>query len=310
MNKAYLSKKISVILCVMMLFVLFIPTASADMGPKASVHITFKNMSDTLCYGTLLSKTDSTGPASAWNGIDEDARHNGNFDENYLDYEIWKAFAEYKDSDGYYFLQEAWVVSEKHELVWGYYPPDNFKILLYYPETNTFTVSGLCERYAFDTYYTVDMSQNIINSVEYDSELSTNERINAYRSYNYEQELFSLAVRIVLTIIIETAIGLLFGFKKKKEILLLFAVNTFTQIILNILLNVINYSEGEMAFTVFYILLEIAIFIAEAVFYCRILKKYSEKHNSNIYFVLYSLVANAVSFGTGLLLAHWIPGIF
>lgn len=310
MHKAYLSKILSVILCVMLLLVLFIPTASADMGPKASVHITFENMSDTLCYGTLLSKNKSTGPASVWNGLEEDARHNGNFGEEYLDYEIWKAFAEYKDSDGYYFLQEAWVVSEKHELVWGYYPPDDFKILLYYPETNTFTVSGLCERYAFDTYYTVDMSQNIINSVEYDNELSTNERINAYRSYNYTQELFSLAVRIVLTIIIETAIGLLFGFRKKKQILLLFAVNTFTQIVLNILLNVINYSEGEMAFTVFYILLEVAIFIAEAVFYCRILKKYSEKHKSNIYFISYSFIANAVSFGTGLLLAHWIPGIF
>lgn len=31
-----------------------------------------------LCYATLLSSKESTGPSSAWNGREEDARHNEN----------------------------------------------------------------------------------------------------------------------------------------------------------------------------------------------------------------------------------------
>lgn len=42
--------------------------AYAYMGPKPSVQITFENMDDEICYGTLLSKTKSTGPSSVWNG--------------------------------------------------------------------------------------------------------------------------------------------------------------------------------------------------------------------------------------------------
>ena len=79
------------------------------------------------------------------------------------------------------------------ELAWTYYPPGDFKILLYYPETETFVSSGIYARYAFDTYYTVDMDGVDIGSVEYNDDLSTNERIEAYRSYNYRQEMLALS---------------------------------------------------------------------------------------------------------------------
>lgn len=105
-------------------------TVNADMGPKASVRIQFEHMGDELCYGTLLSKEKSTGPASAgWK--------NGECPEEYMDPGIWKIFVNYKDPDGYYFLQRSWKVSESKELAWTYYPPGDFKILLYYPETET-----------------------------------------------------------------------------------------------------------------------------------------------------------------------------
>ena len=134
--------------------------ASADTGSEASVRINFENMGDELCYGTLLSKNPSTGPNSAWDG-DEDHIYN-----ELIDLDIWRAFVEYEDADGYYFLQIGWKVNEKKELAWTYYPPDNFKILLYYPETNKYVVSGICERYAFDTYYTVDMAGVDIGSAK------------------------------------------------------------------------------------------------------------------------------------------------
>ena len=42
-------------------------TARADMGPKPSVRIEFTGIEGETYYGTLLSKHNSTGPASAWN---------------------------------------------------------------------------------------------------------------------------------------------------------------------------------------------------------------------------------------------------
>ena len=312
MKHRTLMQFIAMLLCALFAVAAVPITVSADTGPKPSVRISFENMGDELCYGTLLSKTESTGPASAWNGDNTDARHNENEAYSYaaFDYETWKAFVEYEDTDGYYFLQEGWVVSETKKIEWTYYPPDSFKILLYYPETQSFVVSGIYERYAFDAYYTVDMDGINIGSVAYDEERSTDERIEAYRSYPYTQEVLSLAARIVITILMEMGIALLFGFRRKKQLLLLIGVNTATQILLNVLLNGTNYNAGLLAFVGFYILLELVVFVLEAILYCIWMKKFSAQPRKNWFYVLYSLVANGVSFGAGMLIARWLPGIF
>ncbi len=300
-------------LCLVLALLLFAPvTAKADMGPKPSVRILFENMGDEPCYGTLLSERKSTGPASVWDGNEEYAQHNEN--ENYswaaFDYETWKTFVEYEDPDGYYFLQEGWTVSETKEIAWTYYPPNRFKILLYYPETGTFVSSGIYEKYAFDTYYTVDMDGVNIGSVEYDEKLSSDERIEAYRSYNYRVEVFSLIARIVATIVIEMLLALVFGFRKRKQLLLLVGVNTVTQIVLNVLLNIINYNSGHWAFLFFYVLFELLVFGLEAIMYCVWMKRLSEKTRPTWFYVLYAFVANGVSFAVGLYIATHFPGIF
>ena len=289
----------------------FLPAkVKADMGPKASVHIQFENMSDEVCYGTLLSKEESTGPASVWSGWEDDARVKEKYPFSYyFKRDIWEAFVNYEDPDGYYFLQEGWTVSETKEIAWMYYPPSSFKILLYYPETNTFVSSGIYERYAFDTYYTVDMQGLQMNSVDYNDNLSTDERIEAYRSYDYRQEMLTLSIRIILTILIEMVVAICFGFRTKKQLLVLTLVNILTQVLLNVALNMIQYNAGPMAVKLFYVLLEAVVFGIEAVFYCTVLKKISVKKNNGFY-ILYSLVANMISFVAGLFLYSILPGIF
>ena len=306
------NKVLTMLLCTVMVIMIFPITANADMGPKPSVRIIFENLGNEECWGTLLSSKESTGPSSTWDGNEENARYNENpnYDYQTFGYDIWKAFVDYAENDDFYFLQEAWQINETKELAWTYYPPNEFKILLYYPETETFVVSGIYEKYAFDTYYTVNMDGVNINSVEFDEELSSNERIEAYRSYEYRKEILSLIARIVVTILIEMAIALLFGFIKKKQFLLLVGVNTATQVILNVLLNVINYNSGELAFVVFYIFLEIVVFVIEAILYCTILKKISDTPKRAWFYVLYALIANAVSFGAGFIVAQMLPGIF
>lgn len=311
MKSKKFTKILTMFLCTVMVIMILPITANADTGPKPSVRITFENLGDELCYGTLLSSRESTGPSSAWDGNEEDARHNENPNYSYqtFGYDIWKAFVDYAENDDFYFLQEAWQINETKELAWTYYPPNEFKILLYFPETREFSVSGVYERYAFDSYFTVNMD-GVKLSVDYNEELSSDERINAFKSYNYTVEIVSLVARIIITIIIEMAIALLFGFRKKKQLLLLIGVNTATQIILNVLLNVINYNLGELAFVVFYILIEIAVFVIEAILYCTIMKKISEQPKKNWFYMLYALIANAASFGAGFVVAQMLPGIF
>lgn len=296
-----------------MVMIVFPITASADTGPKPSVRITFENLGTEECWGTLLSSKPSTGPSSAWNGKEEDAQHNENPNGYYsyqkFGYDVWKAFVDYAENDDFYFLQEAWQINETKELAWTYYPPNEFKILLYFPETGEYAVSGVYERYAFDSYFTVNMD-GVKLSIDYNEELSSDDRLNAYKSYNYGVEIGSLVARILITIIIEMGIALLFGYREKKQLLLLVGVNSGTQIILNVLLNIINYNSGEMAFVVFYVLFELIVFAIEAVLFYHLLNKISIKQKPKWLAVVYALVANAVSFGAGMLIAEWLPGIF
>lgn len=298
------SRPLATLLCVLLIALALPITASADTGPKASVRVQFENMGDELCYGTLLAKQESTGPNSVWDG------NEAHIDNRGLDMEIWRAFAEYEDTDGYYFLQIGWQVSETKEIAWTYYPPSSFKILLYYPETDKFVVSDIYDKYAFDTYYTVDMAGLEIGSVEYNKELSSDRRINAYPSYNFRMEFGALAARIAITIVIELGIALLYGIRKKKQILLIAVVNVVTQIILNILLNLMIYSLSEFLFVFLYMLCEAIVFVTEAVLYRKLLSKWSDKKRSAWYYIAYAIIANAASLGAGFLLVRLIPSVF
>ena len=287
-----LRKVLSLLIC--LILVLNLPvTAKADIGPKPSVRITFTGIKGETYYGTLLSERRSTGPATAWDGYEE-----------YRDWKpesekpIWEKFIAYEDTDGYYFLQEWWDCSETNQLNWTYYPPTPFKILLYFPETDSFYVSDIYERYAFDSYFSVDLSEYATSP------------ITARQSYDYTWEVISLVARIVLTIALELAIALLFGYRENKALGFLAIVNVITQVVLNVALNIINYRSGSMGFTFAFICMEILVFAIEAITYKAVLHRYSEKEKVNRRGVTYALVANTASFAIGLWLAHLIPGIF
>lgn len=286
-------------LCVFITALFFPITAKADIGPKPCVFITFENMGDEACYGTLLSASAGTGPASAWDG-DMAHREMGN-----LDQDIWEAFAYYQDTDGYYFLQEAWLCSESKRLSWTYYPPDPFKILLYYPETDTFAVSGICERYAFDSYFSVDMSGVVPDAAGTQMPVLT-----VKKSYDYAGEVVSLVIRTVITIALEIGMALLFGFRQRRQLTLIAWVNMVTQIVLNVRLNIVNYNRGFLAFMIFYVCDEAIVFLIEAVLYGILLRRVSEKPVPVWKTTLYALLANVGSFLCGFQLAVYIPEIF
>lgn len=282
------------IVLLLLLFLILPISASADIGPKPSVRISFTGGEGLTFYGTLLSRNESTGPASAWNGREEYAYYHPGEEG----YEIWRKFVDYEDADGFYFLQEWWDCSDGKALNWTYYPPSPFKILLYFPDSGTFCVSPIYEKYAFDSYFTADLSQ---------WESGT---LTAVRSYDYTWELISLAARIVLTIALELAVAFLFGYRGKGTFKLLTAVNVVTQAALNVFLNVVNYRSGPWDFTFCYVLLELVVFLLEAWIYAARLPRLDGGKTRRRRAVGYAFTANLLSFAAGLALARVIPGIF
>lgn len=287
-------KKIAIILfCVLFITIMFTGTARADIGPKPSIVVDFYGLDGKTYYATLLSSEKSTGPFSALN----DSNHtNVHYQEGDEDYEIFLKFAGYHDVDGYYFLQFFKDCTQTDQFSWTYYPPQVFKILLYFPETDSFIISdNHYERYAFDSYFTAEVSDTALL---------------AESSYEYTNETFSLIARIVLTVAAELGIALLFGFRERKQFRFIILVNVITQIALNLALNIINYRSGELAFIIFYVILEIAVFITEAVLYTWYLKKNSQKEIPGWKPGIYALTGNIISFALGFGLAYLIPGIF
>ena len=212
-------------------------------------------------------------------------------------------------------MQEYWDCTGKDQFRWGYYPPTPFKVLCYFPETDTYAVSEIYERYAFDTYYKVDLSEVSV--------------LKAKKNYDYTWELISLAARIVITILLEMGLAMMFGYRHKKQLRFLAAVNIVTQILLNILLNVLNFRIGHWAFVFYYVLLELLVILMESILYVLVLPKMSlsitkdrieavetgkkvsvSKTIQKRYTVIYAVVANVASFAIGLLVARLVPGIF
>jgi hypothetical protein len=142
------------------ILVLLIPTlsvtASADTGPKPSVVVRFKGLEQESYYVTLLSDKDSTGPWSK----------NNEYKTYYGDEKIWEKLNSYSDPDDFYFLGCFADCADTDTFKWTYYPPSTFKILIYFPDYDRFVVSAdTYERYAFDSYYTVDATNLDIQSV-------------------------------------------------------------------------------------------------------------------------------------------------
>ncbi len=283
------NKITSVLLCMLLIISVFSVTVSADTGPKPSVNVEIKGVAGEY-YVTLLSEYEHYGPYAAYDGTEESKRVYDDGQEH-----IWEKFVSYKDPDGFYFLQHFGKCEGEDIFKWGYYPPDVFKILVYVPETDTFISGGICESYAFDSYFLFDVSEG---------------KATVTKNYDYTLEILSLLARVVITIAVEIGIAFVFAYFSKKELLFIACVNTATQLILNIMLNVINFYSGDRAFTAYYFILEFAVFAIEAVLYSGILTRLGKERTKPAIAVIYAAVANFVSLFFGLLIANLIPGIF
>lgn len=293
MEVGYLKRKINRLIYLVIIIISFaIPvTVKADMGPKPSVIIEVIGLEEKEYYVTLLSERDSIGPWSYGN--------------EYYDYmgEEWvfEEFEKYQDKDGYYFLSFMEDCSEDDIFEWTYYPPQKFKVLIYTADDKQFYCSEeIYERYAFDSYFKVVISN--------DEKMGNT--ITAQKSYDFSMELLSLVMRVILTIGIEVLVAIVFRYKDKKSLTVIGVTNVCTQVILNVLLNVINYKSGEMAFVFHYVWMEMVVFAIEAVIYTKFIDKRDNSMDKIRHPVMYAALANLVSIVVGIWIAKLVPGIF
>ena len=272
--------------------------AQADAGPKPSTIIEIEGLEDEVYYGTLLSERESTGPLSVMSESGLAARQK---DE---DYEIWKAFVEHEDKDGYFFLPQITLCQGTDHFGWHYYPPSPFKILLYFPEYDTFVVSEIYEEYAFDSYYKVDLTGVDLKNATSDIV------VTATQSYKYGREIIGLLVRIALTLLIELQIARTVGYGEKKQFGFIVVVNVITQVLLNVWLNIVEYRSGFLALMITYFQLEFLIFVIEAVLYATVLPIISEQKARRLPAVGYAFFANLMSFMAGMFVAFVLSLFF
>lgn len=278
-----MKKILTFILSAAALFI-FCVSASADTGPKPSAVFRFEADGVTELYATMLSDRDRHGPYSVYAAGDNSMK---NISE--ADGDIFMKFVRYEAPDGWYFIQHLGYCDLKageNTFSWNYYPPENFRLLLYFPEKDVFSVSQPMSLYAFDSTFRVSINSDLSFETE--------------KTPEYGEIIKGCALRFIICLAAELLIALPFGFYEKKQLAVITLTNAVTQLILNSVLGASLWFRGS--YIPAFILLEIFIFTAEAVIYARMLTHAPVKPDKKYHPVIYALAANTVSFIAGLVI--------
>lgn len=287
-------RRISMVLILMAALGIY---AFADFGPKPSVVVEFENAGDQEYYVTLVAKEDKLGsPYSRITAEDQPETD---------DIAIWNRLVAYEDPDGMVFAGNVQKLTGDGAYVWGYYPPSEFRVLIYFPDTDSFVESSeILEQYAFDSYYQMDFN---------DLPENRNDAVAAIpvtRKYNLLWQITAFLLRLAVTVAVECLLAVLFGFKGKRQMLLVLAVNCATQLAMNLL--ILDESVGLFVFYVLqYALIEVGVILAEGLVYCLALPKLATpEQNRNIHPIAFAFFGNVASFSLGFLLSNWFPMLF
>lgn len=287
-------RRISMVLILMAALGIY---AFADFGPKPSVVVEFENAGDQDYYVTLVAKEDKLGsPYSRITAEDQPETD---------DIAIWNRLVAYEDPDGMVFAGNVQKLTGDGAYVWGYYPPSEFRVLIYFPDTDSFVESSeILEQYAFDSYYQMDFN---------DLPENWNDAVAAIpvtRKYNLLWQITAFLLRLAVTVAVECLLAVLFGFKGKRQMLLVLAVNCATQLAMNLL--ILDESVGLFVFYVLqYALIEVGVILAEGLVYCLALPKLATpEQNRNIHPIAFAFFGNVASFSLGFLLSNWFPMLF
>lgn len=263
-------KMMKKILFILICLLLATNSISADMGPKPSTNIEVNLDAEKTYYVTVLAFEEENGPNVALNS--ETAVDN-----------IDLKFIEYANNDNTYYWGVKEEIKGSGEYHFTYYPPEEFKILIYCVDDDSFYVSETLDRYNFDSNYYVMLENGNLN-------ITTD-------GFDY-MEIIKIAFRIVLTIVVELLMALGFKLINKNTYLDIIIVNVVTQILLNIILYFTYHIGGYagISLMIIYLMMEIAVIVFETIYYIVRFKKLGYSKGRCFTF---SFFANLISYLTG-----------
>lgn len=253
----------------------------ADMGPKPASYITIKGIEGD--YVACFAAQKASGPN--------------------MDYEMWLEYQdeswtqeynpimEYKDDEGFKWIDHYYVCHDETEISFTYYCPSVYKIVIYQNDKLYMATEAL-EMYAYATYYEIDFSSGTIN---------TPSDIKVTNTYDYLGETLGLLFRIVATLAIEIGVFYLFRLYTKRNLNVVLIVNLITQILLNVAVNVMNYTSGVISALFLLFALEFIILIVEFIAYQFLLKD-----KNRFIIIIYPIIANLLSFGLGFVILAYL----
>lgn len=252
-------------------------TAFADCGPKDSLTVYVNGVEEGREYYIALLS-------------DMGSQYNP---DEYTEKQTpeWNAFYKYSLSDEYYLYDNfgsayyKMMGSGSHR--WGYRPPERFKIMLYFPDDGSITVSNKLEKYAFNSYFTADVNGSALD-VEQNG-----------GSKGYMVEISGFLFRVIITVLLELGVAKLFGIRSKRAVKLILIVNVITQLLLNIAVAAADISRGSFGAAVALVGMEIVIFITEAAIYANTLPGLTEGKINGGRAAGYAFAANAASLVVG-----------
>ncbi|HOM03418.1 MAG TPA: hypothetical protein PLH43_11410 [Acetivibrio sp.] len=280
MSRNTISRYLYVQLLIIALFVIFLPlTASADLGPKPSLHIIAENMPDGVCYLDLLvNYTLKHGRRN----ISDESKYDPKMLEVLKKYNVdgWRPAMVTGTETPMFGDIICDVKDGKCTMDFTYVGiPDRFKIIVVTADGRT-VVSNVVKRKAFSS------------TVNFDFMTGKAAERSAISSY-FLQFIFTCSG----TLIIEGLILLLFRFSLKRNCKPFVAINVFTQILLTLVIFTMMYRKGIMAAFLVYWPFELIILIIEAYLFMKFLQQHSRVRR-----VLFALTANIVSFAIGIAL--------
>ena len=293
----------SILTALLLLLPLTAMPVSADVGPKPSVVVALEGLEGRTCWGTLLSQQEGTGPYGRF--YEEEAAEDPEEDR------ALRALLplERMDSEGFHLLNFVKDCSDG-EFSWTYYPPHTYKIALWFPEEDALAVSGVYHRYAFDSYYRLDLS-----GVELmPGGIVELEAARLQRDYPNWASYLALSGRVALTLGAELLLALAFGLRTRQALKWVAVVNLATQLGLNLALELFTYCngalEGMMAILALpvYLAAEAVVTLVELRIYRR--KLLGERGASGRRITAYTWTANLCSLLAGVLLSFRLPALF
>ena len=230
------------------------------------------------CYGTLLSRKASSGP---WTSK---AKLEVNVPDQVKDF-----FLNHKDKDGFFFLRYLQDVSGG-TFFWHTNPPEEFKILLYFPDTDTYYTSEILTRYSLASRYTVTVGENGIE-------------IN--KNNSYVKVLLVTLLRTALMVLAAVAISSWMGRPYMQQWRKILLINGVVLLIFNILVSLYSFKNGFGRLE--YIVIVWLFFIP----FVPIFGSYYAKKARTISSPYYSAFGGcAAAYVVGLLLIDVFPNLF